>query len=119
MDKYQIVYAGENRELSFVCEHCSADRNKLTYDTYNRLTDDESRAGECPSCRGTGFLAGTRDTICYDCRGTGLCSQCQGKCAVSWLELPRSTRRKWISRWERQGSFPTHYMALASLYRNW
>ncbi|MCB0343492.1 MAG: hypothetical protein KDD66_00165 [Bdellovibrionales bacterium] len=119
MDKYQIVYAGENRELSFVCEHCSSTSHKLTYDTYNRLQESSASAGECPNCKGTGFRTGTADDICSECQGTGLCRQCQGKCAVSWLELPRSTRRKWMSRWERHGSFPTHYMAVASLYRNW
>lgn len=120
MPRFQLVYVGEEQELSFLCNRCALRTVEQSFDTYNRPFNQTLEAGYCHQCDGSGLKPGIpSEGICPECRGTGICADCEGKAIRMWEELPEAAREEWDRLWDIHGSWPSNHGAVISLHRRW
>ena len=118
---FEPVVLASDQEVCFVCVCCQGEERGLSFDTYNRPdTHGELRPVECSTCRGSGFiqyLATIKE--CPACEGSGVCSNCHGKYAREWEELPSEHQEAIFDEWEGELDFFESLPAQLTINRNW
>ena len=133
MARFKMIHvnAGDEVQVSFVCQHCTVTSQSGTAQLDIPQTEDSHaqgyerpfqqrwrQAGECPRCNGTGFDPAPlpHAKICRACGGTSLCPYCGGNYLRTWAELPLEIQERFLKNWERDGTYPKNYASAPKFF---
>jgi putative hemolysin len=118
-NKFKLFTIEADENISFLCSRCTQDLMEVALVANSEEEFIASfKPGTCTYCYGEGVNI-SDSKQCFSCKGTGVCSVCNGHYSREWTELPEDAKLYWLDYWKKNGDTPETLQATLSLHRNW